>query len=78
MTATRMTPTDFAEKRLMPLVFAFALGVLAALEAGERQAQHTRVIALQAIDVAHAYAEQCGPIWPPADIPEPTQLARRP
>ncbi|MFN3985705.1 MAG: hypothetical protein ACK4KV_09445 [Rhodocyclaceae bacterium] len=72
-----MTPTEFAERRLLPLVMMFAAGLLAGLEvsaAGERRAH---AIAVQAVAVAQVYAEQCGPVWPPEQIPEIQPLARR-
>jgi hypothetical protein len=68
-----MTPTQFAERRVLPLVCAFAAGVLIALEASaidERKANRT---AVRAIAVAQHYAQTCDLAWPPidaADLPE--------
>lgn len=63
-----MTPTEFCETRLLPLVMAFACGVLAMDFAQEHRETRALDIARRAIAVAEAYRDACGPVWPPAEL----------
>lgn len=64
-----MTPTEFCETRLLPLVMAFACGVLATDFAHDQREARALDIARRAVDVAIAYRNACGPVWPPAELP---------
>lgn len=74
MKPPRPTTTEIAERVVMPLLFAFALGVLITLEvvgSREREALET---ADRAVALAAQYADVCELAWPPADAPELTAL----
>lgn len=69
-----MTPTQIAETRLLPLVCAFAAGVLIALETGAIAERKANATATRAVAVAHHYAQTCDLAWPPIDAPDLPEL----
>lgn len=65
-----MDTTRFAERVVMPLLFAFALGVLITLEVVGNREREALDTANQAVALAAQYADVCELAWPPADAPE--------
>lgn len=65
-----MNSTEFCERRVMPLVLAFACGVLAMKFVVEHREAHAEALAAgamdladRAVDVVHIYREACGEVW---------------
>ncbi|AUN95900.1 hypothetical protein [Pseudazoarcus pumilus] len=65
-----MNTTEFCERRVLPLVMAFACGVLAmkfSVEHREHRADALAAGAMdladRAVDVVHIYREACGEVW---------------
>lgn len=63
-----MTPTEFCETRLLPLVVAFGCGVLATGFAADQREAQAFEVARRAVAVAETYREACGPVWPPIEL----------
>lgn len=61
--------TQFVEQRVLPLVLAFAAGVLVMDVAQDRRESDLVAIAEHAVAVAERYHDACGPVWPPEDVP---------
>lgn len=69
-----MTPTEFCETRLLPVVLAFACGVLAMDWASAARMEDAYRVARRAVAVAEQFREVCG-VWPPEELPA-VDLAR--
>jgi len=64
-----VTPTEFCETRLLPVVIAFGAGVLAMGFAVDYREAHAFDVAARAVAVAEIYRDACGPVWPPVELP---------
>lgn len=64
-----MTPTEFCETRVLPLVLAFACGVLVTDVIREHRDARALAIARRAMAVVETYREACVPVFPPAELP---------
>lgn len=63
-----MTLTEFSETRLLPLVLAFAGGVLVMDVAQDRRDFEALDIARRAVSVAEEYRAVCGPVPLPVEL----------
>jgi hypothetical protein len=64
-----VTPTEFCETRVLPVIVAFGCGVLAMGYAIDYREAQALGIARRAVAIAEEYRDACGPIWPPAELP---------
>lgn len=58
-----MTTTEIAERHVLPLVLAFAAGVLTMNIVEDHREARALDIARRAITVAEAYRDQCGEVF---------------
>lgn len=69
--------TDFCEKRLLPVVLAFACGVLVMDVADVRRVKEAQVLARRAVDIAAQFRELCSDEEPSEELAsaDPARLA---
>lgn len=68
--------TDFCEKRLLPVVLAFACGVLVMDVADVRRVKEAQALARRAVDIAVQFRALCGDEEPSEEVAfaDPAQL----